>query len=105
MWNSGFSGRPNSIGASAPLSSRWCTLASRARCEGERLNDVSFIPSGPSTFCCKYASSFWPEAASTILPAQSMLMPYSHRSPGSKSSGVVSAAFVQVVMPGVFVAA
>ena len=31
-------------------------------------------------------------------------MPYCHRSPGSKSSGVVSAAFVQVVMPGVPVA-
>ena len=34
-----------------------------------------------------------------------MLMPYSQPSPGSKSSGVVSAALVQVVMPGVFVAA
>ena len=33
-----------------------------------------------------------------------MLMPYSQPSPGSKSRGVVSAAFVHVVMPGVFVA-
>jgi len=33
-----------------------------------------------------------------------MLMPYSHRSPASNSSGVVRAAFVQVVMPGVPVA-
>ena len=65
---------------------------------------MSFMPSGPRMFCCKYASSFWPEAASTILPAQSMLIPYSQRSPGSKSSGVVSAAFVHVVMPGVLVA-
>ena len=32
-----------------------------------------------------------------------MLIPYSQRSPGSKSSGVVSAAFVHVVMPGVLV--
>ena len=65
---------------------------------------MSFIPSGPRTFCCKYASSFCPEAASTILPTQSILMPYSQPSPGSKSSGVVSAAFVHVVIPGVFVA-
>jgi len=33
-----------------------------------------------------------------------MLIPYSHRSPGSNNKGVVSAAFVQVVMPGVLVA-
>ncbi len=52
----------------------------------------------------KYRSSFWPLAASTILPAQSMLMPYSQRSPGSNRSGVVSAALAQVVMPGVPVA-
>ncbi len=52
----------------------------------------------------KYRSSFWPLTASTIFPAQSMPMPYSHRSPGSKSRGVVNAAFVQVVIPGVPVA-
>ena len=34
------------------------------------------------------------------LPTQSMLMPYSQRSPGSKASGRVSALFSQVVMPG-----
>jgi hypothetical protein len=103
MKNSGSSGSANSIGASVPLSSRWWTLARRARCPAESLNDVSFMPSGPSTFCCKYASSFWPDTFSTILPTQSMLMPYSQPSPGSNSSGVVSAAFVHVVMPGVFV--
>jgi len=32
-----------------------------------------------------------------------MLIPYSHLSPGSNSSGVVSAALVHVVMPGVLV--
>jgi hypothetical protein len=33
-----------------------------------------------------------------------MLIPYCHRSPGSNISGVVSAAFAQLVMPGVPVA-
>ena len=92
------------MGASAPSAPRWCTLASRARCDGESLNAVSFIPSGPKMLSWKYRSSFWPLAASTILPAQSMLIPYSQRSPGSKSRGVVNAAFVQVMMPGVPVA-
>ena len=70
-------------------------------CDAESLNAVSFIPSGPVMCSWKYRSSFWPLAASTILPAQSMLMPYSQRSPGSNRSGVVSAALAQVVMPGV----
>ena len=48
-------------------------------------------------------SSLWPLTASTILPIQSMLIPYSHRSPGSNRSGVVKAAFAHVVMPGVLV--
>ena len=59
------------------------------------------MPRGPKMFSRKYRSSFWPPAASTILPTQSMLIPYSHRSPGSNISGVVSALFVQVVTPGV----
>ena len=33
-----------------------------------------------------------------------MLIPYSHRSPGSNIRGVVNAAFVQLVIPGVPVA-
>jgi hypothetical protein len=41
-----------------------------------------------------------PLTASTALPTQSMLMPYSQRSPGSDASGMVSALFSQVVMPG-----
>ena len=53
MRNSGSSGSANSIGASAPFSSRWCTVASRARCDGEILNDVSFMPSGPKMLSSK----------------------------------------------------
>ena len=62
------------------------------------------MPRGWKIFSRKYWSSFAPLAFSTILPAQSMLIPYSHRSPGSNINGVVKAAFVHVIMPGVPVA-
>ena len=65
------------------------------------MNEVSFMPSGPKMFSWKYRSSLWPLTASTILPAQSMLIPYSHRSPGSNINGVVKAAFLHVMIPGV----
>lgn len=42
--------------------------------------------------------------ASIALPTKSILMPYSQRVPGSLASGVVSAAFLQVVIAGVPVA-
>ena len=38
--------------------------------------------------------------SSTTWPHQSMLLPYSHLSPGSKSSGVMIDAFVHVVTLG-----
>ena len=50
-----------------------------------------------------YRPSFSPDTASIALPTQSMLMPYSQRLPGSNSKGIVSAAFVQEMIPGIFV--
>ncbi len=47
----------------------------------------------------------WPLTASTMRAAQSMLMPYSQRSPGSNTSGCSIAARLQLMMPGVPVAA
>ena len=58
------------------------------------------MPSGSNKLSFMYAPSVWPLTASTILPAQSMLMPYSQRSPGSNNSGSVSALFLHSVTLG-----
>ena len=68
--------------------------------DGVILNAVSLMPSGSKRFSFMTTPSFFPLTASTALPTKSMLMPYSHRSPGSKRSGVRKAAFWQPVIPG-----
>jgi len=62
---------------------------------------VSDIPSGANRLSRKYASSRLPLTASTALPTKSILVPYSQRVPGSVMMGVFSAAFWQVMIPGV----
>jgi hypothetical protein len=68
---------------------------------GVMRNAVLSMPSGSSRLSVRYAPSFWPLTATTIFPAQSMSMPYSQRSPGSNSSGSVSALFLQPVTLGI----
>ena len=58
------------------------------------------MPSGAKILSRKYASSGWPLVASTRRPTQSMLMPYSQRSPGSKISGVRMDATLPVAREG-----
>jgi len=62
------------------------------------------MPSGPRMLSRMYWPSRCPLTASTILPAQSMLMPYSQRSPGSNSRGRFSALSWQLMMPGTSIA-
>src|SRR5215470_8079762 len=56
------------------------------------------MPSGAKILSRKYALSAWPLTDSTRRPAQSMLMLYSHLSPGSKTSGMRSAATLPVAV-------
>lgn len=101
MWISGSWGSTISgIGASAPSSLRWWTTASRARMSSVSANAVSPIPSGSKIRSRMTSPRRRPRTASTTRPHQSMFEPYIHRSPGSNSSGVVSAAFDPVITLG-----
>jgi len=70
--------------------------ASRLRICGVGEKAVSFIPSGWNTRSAMTSPNRRPVIASTTRPAQSMLEPYSHCSPGSNSSGVRRASCEQV---------
>ena len=52
------------------------------------VKDVVSMPRGPRIRSCMTSPRRLPVIPSSTWPAQSMLDPYSHRSPGSKISGV-----------------
>ena len=75
--------------------------SSQARAHvGRDLERRLSMPSGPNRFSLKYSPSFLPLTVSTILPAKSMLIPYSQRSPGSNINGIFKESFLQAPMPG-----
>ena len=59
------------------------------------------MPRGAKIFSRKYTSSVCPLSDSTRRPAQSMLTPYSHLSPGSKTSGMRIDATLPVAVEGI----
>ena len=63
-------------------------------------NAMSVMPSWLKMRSCITSPSRLPRMPSTTWPAQSMLVPYSHFSPGSNSSGVISACFDEVITEG-----
>jgi hypothetical protein len=62
-------------------------------------NPVSRMASGSKMLSRMYLES-WPLTVSTMRPAQSMLMPYSQRSPGSNAGGAFSAASLPDMIVG-----
>lgn len=75
-------------------------VARRPRISSVGVNAVESIPSGANTSWAITSPSRFPVIPSTTWPHQSMLLPYSHRVPGSKSSGVLSAALDAVITLG-----
>ncbi len=68
----------------------------RDRMSGVSTKPLLVMPNGSKIRSCITWPSRWPVTASTTWPAQSMLLPYSHRSPGSNSRGVLSDALLAV---------
>jgi len=87
-------------GVSDPSASRWCMVARRSRIEGVSEKAISSMPSGAKIRSTITSPRRLPRMLSTTCPHQSMLLPYSHLSPGSNSSGVISDAFEQVITLG-----
>src|SRR5258708_8515085 len=101
MWTSGSGGSCMSgRGVSDPSASRWWMVARRARIEGFSEKSMSSMPSGAKIRSLITSPRRLPRMLSTTWPAQSMLLPYSHLSPGSNNSGVISDAFEQVTTLG-----
>ena len=100
MCTSGAEGSSKSIALNEASALRACMTARRARRPSFRLKVMSFMPSGSKMRCWKTWPRRWPVMPSTTWPAQSRLLPYSHFSPGSNSSGVISAAFEAVMTLG-----
>ena len=69
-------------------SSRAWIVAMRSRIAGVIEKAVESMPRGPRIRSANTSPSRLPVMPSTTRPAQSMLEPYSHCSPGSKSRGV-----------------
>jgi hypothetical protein len=61
---------------------------------------MSWMPSGSKIRRWKTSPRRLPVMLSITCPAQSMLVPYSQRSPGSNSNGVISAALDAVMTLG-----
>src|SRR5258708_38111825 len=68
--------------------------------EGFSEKSMSSMPSGAKIRSLITSPRRLPRMLSTTWPAQSMLLTYSHLSPGSNNSGVISDAFGQVTTLG-----
>ena len=86
-------------GATDPSGCRRCIPARRSRIASFTVNAVSAMPSGSKTRSRMTSPRRRPVIPSTTCPSQSMLLPYSQRSPGSNSSGVMSDRRVAVAVP------
>src|SRR5580692_5741432 len=101
MWTSGSGGSCKSgSGVSEPSASRWWITARRLCIDGVNEKAMSSMPSGWKMRSFITSPSRLPRMSSTTWPHQSRLLPYSHLSSGSNSSGVINDAFEQVITLG-----
>ena len=99
--HSGSATRSMSVATSPPSGWRAWTGIIAARSAASSRNVASVMPSGLEQVLGEVAvEAAAPDSASRTRPTQSVLMPYSHRAPGSNSSGADSAALAPVSTVG-----